>query len=148
MHAQPANTPPPSSQSISPPTAVVVTSPFPSQRSSSTLPAGGHAYLCPPSGHPKSLLAVILTVTQPVVILYPSCWWSYSPLPGQRSSSIPAGAGSQPHTSPTSGHPLLPPAGDQIHRGMPSGHPLTLLQAVIFIPARPALIIYPSCWRS
>ena len=31
-----------------------------------------HIYPCPPSGHPKSLLAVILTLTQAAVIIYPS----------------------------------------------------------------------------
>ena len=69
MHTQSANTPPASSQSTSTPTAVAVNPPLSTQRSTSTLPAGGHIYPCPPSGHPKSLLAVILTLTQPAVIL-------------------------------------------------------------------------------
>ena len=85
-------------------------SPLSAQRSSST-PAGGRIYHPPPSGHLPSLLAVKCTPPRPTVILYP-CWRSNSslpptsghlpPLPGQWSSSCPAGG--QPPLSPPSGH--------------------------------------------
>ena len=104
-------------------------SPLPDQGSSSTL-----------------LLAVNLNPPLPPLILYPSCWRLYSPLSALRSSSIPAG--SQPHLSPSSGHPLRPPAGGHIHPCLSSFHPLPLLLVFIFTPPRPAVILYPSCWRS
>ena len=81
------------------------------------------------------------------VILIP-CWWSYSPLPAQQSSSIPAGAGSQRHPSQSSFHALLLTVGSHIHPCLPSGHTLNLLLAVTFTPAHPAVILYPSCWHS
>ena len=89
MHAEPANTLLPAVTQPPPLMLWRSTSPLPTHWSSSTLPAGGHTETYPPSGHPKSLLAVILTLTQPAVILFPSCWRSYSPLPAQRSSSTP-----------------------------------------------------------
>ena len=112
--------------------------------------------LLPAVSQPPPLL--LWWSTRPSAVnLYLSCWRSFSPLPNQRSSSSnpPAGghihpcplsgnpisACSQPHPSPSSGHPLPPHAGGHIHLCMPSGHPLTILLAVIFSPACPAVIL-------
>ena len=67
------------------------TSPFPIQRSNSTIPsATGHIHPCLPSGHPLTLLlAAIFSPARTAVILYPSCWHSYSPLHKLRSSATP-----------------------------------------------------------
>ena len=56
------------------------TSPLPTQRSSSTYPAGGQTLPSPPSAHPPPLLAANLTPPHPAVIFHPF-WWPTSPLP-------------------------------------------------------------------
>ena len=47
---------------------------------------------------------------------------------------------SQPNSTPTAVAVNLTP-------GLPSDHTLTLLLTVIFTPARPGAILYPSCWK-
>ena len=83
--------------------------PAPTPPSSRSLPrfSGGQPSSTPPSGgHP-----------------YPSRLRCHSPLPAQRSSSIPAGS--------------------QIHPSPPSGHLLPLLLAVLFTSSPTAVILHP-----
>ena len=74
-------------------------------RSSSTHSASGRIDPSPPSDYPPVLLAANLTPPHPAVIFHPSCWQSNSPLPAQRSSSIPAGSQTHPFCSAVILHP-------------------------------------------
>ena len=82
--------------------------------------------LLPAASQPPPLL-INIAPPQPAVILYPSCWRSYLPLPAQRSSYICAVG--HPHHYPT------------------SSHPISLLLAVLFTPVCAAVILH-LCWQS
>ena len=108
MHAQPANILIPAVTQPPPLMLWRSTLPLPTHWSSSTLPAGGHTLTCPPSGLPKSLLAVILN----------PCWRSSHPYPTS-SHPIPlllAVIFTPAHAESSS----TPPAGVHIHPFIPT----------------------------
>ena len=79
-------------------------------------------------------VAVNLAPPHPVVILCPSCWRSYLPLPAQLSSSSPLDGVHINSSTPCS----------HIQPCSPSGHPLPHLLAVTFIPPYPQINTNPE----
>ena len=115
---------------------------------SSTLPAGGHTYPCPPSSNPISLLlAVLFTPVCAAVILH-LCWQSTSPFPIQRSSSTTS-CWRFYSPRPAQRSSFNPPAGGHIPPCLQSGHPLPLLKySRVFSPQQIGFnlnLVFKSC---